>query len=395
LKNKLWISIGVLFLIIPTSIYALFLKEQGNLYLGEGGSFESNVIHSLGNLIFNLKDVESSIAFGFVCLVLVALGALQFTKQFSFSLLRNPSFFLTFMFGGNVFIILAQHHFLGVNYPVNRAALSVWFTLIIALIFALDSQSVLPKAKYIAVVFLVLPFQLISEMNLSYSKLWDYEVISSSFYKIVEKHNPSATIGGKNVQKQIWSFESRKQNIQINSLQLYTNDNANNYDFLLIRNDSSLVVPPNFNLLECNAVSNLCLYQNLKAPLRSFIRDSIVIHHSNTDEFISIWVPLPDSLVARAVYVELNGFFKTEFASSNLAFVVSKTNAKGDITYYNTLEMICISNELHKGEKLKTGLILPRLKPAENARIYLWNSSRHKVELNQIQIRFYSVFTEV
>lgn len=394
-QNKLLLSIGILFLIVPASIYALFLKEQGNLYLGEGGSFESNVIHSLGNLIFNLKGSESSIAFGVVCILLFVFGTLQLTKQFSFSLLRNPSFFLIYLFAGNVFLILAQHHFLGVNYPVNRAALSVWFTLLIALIFALDSQSVLLKAKYIAFVFLVLPFQLISNMNLSYFKLWNYEVISSSFYKTIEKHNHSAAIGGKNVQKHIWSFESRKQNIQINSLQVYTNDNANNFDFLLIRNDSSFVVPPNFNLLECNAVSNLCLYQNLNAPHRSFIRDSIIMNHSSAEEFIPIWVALPDSLDGKAVYVELNGFFKTEFASSNLAFVVSKTNTNGDITYYNALELVCISDKLHKGEKLKTGLMLPEIKLGEIAKIYLWNSSKHTVELNQVEIRFYSVFTEV
>jgi hypothetical protein len=396
LKNKLLISIGVLFLIIPTSIHALFLKEQGNLYLGEGGSFESNVIHSLGNLIFNLKDVESSIAFGFVCLLLFSLGALQLTKQFSFSfLLRNPSFFLLYLFAANIFLILAQYHLLGVNYPLNRAALSVWFTLIIAFFFSLDAQKVLPQAKYIAILFLILPIQFLTKINLSYTKLWDYELISPSFYEIIEKANPSATIGGKNVQKHVWNFESRKQNTNINSLQIYSTENASNFDFILIRNDSNLVIPSNFSLLECNSISDLCLFQNQKPATRTYLFDSTISHHFNEDEFIPLWVPVPDSFSGNGVYVEVDGFFKTEYSSSNLAFVVSKTNTNGDVNYYNALELVCISNKLHKGEKLKTGLILPRLKPAENARIYLWNSSRHKVELNQIQIRFYSVFTEV
>lgn len=395
LQKKMLFGLSTLILFVPAGVYALFLKEHGNLYLGEGGSFASNVIHSLGKLIFNLKEIESSIAFGIICFLLLGLGVMQLKKQFSVFVFRNPSFFLLLLFVGNILVIVAQHHILGVNYPINRAALSVWFTLIMALIFALDSQRMLPQVKYIALVFLVLPFQLISDMNLIYSKLWDYELISPSFYNIINEHNPSSTVAGRNVQKYIWGFESRKQEKHVNTLQAYSEANVNYFDFLLLRNESGSIVPKNFSLLECNPISNLCLYQNLKAPHRSIIRDSTILHYSNADEFIPIWVPLPESYIGQAVYVEIQGQIKTEFASSNIAFVVSKTNTNGDLTYYNAIELVCISNKLYKGEKLKTGLILPEIEPGENAGIYLWNSSKNIVELNQVQIRFYSVFKEV
>jgi hypothetical protein len=393
--EKIFLALSILTLFIPTSLYALYLKNQGNLYLGEGGSFASNVLHSLGKLIFNTKGVESNIVFGIVSLTIFLTVGVQVSKSLKKTILINQHFFLTLLFFGNIFLMVAQHHILDVNYPVNRAALSVWFTLIIAFFFSLDAQKVLPQAKYTAILFLILPIQFLTKINLSYTKLWDYELISSSFYEIIEKANPSATIGGKNVQKHVWNFESRKQNTNINSLQIYSTENASNFDFLLIRNDSNLVIPTNFSLLECNSISDLCLYQNQKPATRTFLFDSTISHHFYEDEFIPLWVPVPDSFSGNGVYVEVDGFFKTEYSSSNVAFVVSKTSANGDIKYYNSLELVTISNILHNGEKLKTGLLLPKIDVNEKAGVYLWNSSKNVLELNKVYIRFYSISTEV
>lgn len=393
--EKIFLALSILTLFIPTSLYALYLKNQGNLYLGEGGSFASNVLHSLGKLIFNTKGVESNIVFGIVSLTIFLTVGVQVSKSLKKTILTNQHFFLTLLFFGNIFLMVAQHHILDVNYPVNRAALSVWFTLIIAFFFSLDAQKALPQAKYTAILFLILPIQFLTKINLSYTKLWDYELISPSFYEIIEKANPSATIGGKNVQKHVWNFESRKQNTNINSLQIYSTENASNFDFLLIRNDSNLVIPTNFSLLECNSISDLCLYQNQKPATRTFLFDSTISHHFYEDEFIPLWVPVPDSFSGNGVYVEVDGFFKTEYSSSNVAFVVSKTSANGDIKYYNSLELVTISNILHNGEKLKTGLLLPKIDVNEKAVVYLWNSSKNVLELKKVYIRFYSISTEV
>lgn len=184
--EKGWV---VLFLFISFALilgystwYAFYLQHTGKLYLGvnEGG-FIKSTIQTLMNIFFRTKSIYLLLLVIIYFVFILSATSFGIFKNGIKKYIFNPLNVFAILLFGNIAIIFIEHWFLGIVYPVDRAALFFYPMFLLAFGFAVDYMVKISRKKnliYIVSPILLVPLHFIISINLDYTPAYPGESYS-------------------------------------------------------------------------------------------------------------------------------------------------------------------------------------------------------------------------
>lgn len=401
-SNKQWIGFfGLLSALILALGYAihilLYYKGYGILWFGFLDGFWKNTVISLLQLMYEpgiylgVLEVLLVLFFGVIC-----FGFVRYfnPKQW----ISKQNLFAVFLILTIVGVLLMAWIF-KVNYPYQRTGLHLYFFLVGAVCFAVDSIKDSRVRIYTLFPFLMIPVHFVASFNLDYISLWQEDTLPYSFFdtmEIAEKskpvnHKSSLYIEGTAIS--VWSYGVYKWHPELPVCSSNIDTNSRNYDYIIDRKVNMKNIAHLYDSIDGQPFSDVILYQRKKTVEKTRWKelelDTIVTQ--NKDQWFANL--LIDSLPSSSLWFDLDLNIRFVDYPMHVYVVFSMENPETHEKYsYKFIEMDRLIHWNQENHKIYTELAndLPLDQPVE-VKVYLWNRYQRSYTLGNSKLIIYTL----
>ncbi len=270
------------------------LKDRGLLYYGEGNSFWDVTVSSLAEFSFYPLDQWLVYMFPAVLFVILIQVLLMMRNGIG-PFLKHRAALPVALLIGNLTAHISMKHLLGVNYPEDRVALMYLPLLAISTFYAEKSYraiAIIPLCYTI-----VFPLQLLGNINVDHSVLWNKDHALQPFYQLAlstkQETGATPTTEGYRLRNITFDHHNHQHNAQLSSMRAYS-ENGYLADLIITENGRNQNLS-DYQLLLHDPLSNLSTYRRIRGWHRTLVAEGTFNTDGSTEaqfkELVNI--PLP------------------------------------------------------------------------------------------------------
>ena len=388
-------------LIIPVLVFGFMawygtqLQASGKLYYGSNDGFFALTVNSLMKELFFLEgsSIQWILKIGGSFLIVLAISKL-FKSPGLKNLTTQPYLIFTALFSICLMGIFSSNILLKVNFPEDRAALylfPLFGLMIVALITSLKATIYKPVLALFIIIFTPL---LVFNINLSHSIFWHHDHIHSKFIQEVndftnQKGYPP-TMAGKVIHQSVWGQTAKEKEKVFNSLQRYEN---NSIDTVAEMQLALLNRYPKLNKFYSEVffdeISGLSLLKRKKMLQRKLIASKKIEPQKSNEEFLMLWINLPDSLAQQHILLSISGGVSRSHFPSEVILIASDENNQGQKVYYEVYGFD-IMLKPHQTQ-LNISMYIPDMETPSKAGFYIWNKEKVEMEISELNLNLYKL----
>ncbi|MFT4681199.1 MAG: hypothetical protein ACI9YU_001038 [Flavobacteriales bacterium] len=365
-------SIGGLYLAIE---YSFNLKERGLLYYGQGNYFWDVTLASLAEFSFYPLGEWMIWMFPTVFAIILVL-AFRLLRTGIHSFLNHKAALPVLLLFGNVAAHIGMKLILDVNYPEDRVAL-MYLPLLALSAFYLERKS--SGITIILMIYaVVFPLQLLANINLQYSVLWNKDHALHPFYQLAQtidsQTEKAPTTEGYRLRNITYDYNNHLNNGRLSGMRAYS-DNGYLADLVITENGMNYDLS-DYEMLVYDPVSNLGTYRRSEPWKKVAIAEGSFNSQGETDaqfkELVNI--PIPEDKPVGYLFVpELCLHAKEQSPRLSLVGQVSNAEHKAIDNHEVALDRLkpiwsdstCVLDH--------SLLIDTRFQESKHLKVFLWN----------------------
>ncbi len=382
--------------IVPISIVILqilYIKLHAGLIAGSPEHFWSTTIITLFAYLFETSHGYAGMIAAVLFSLIAISGILAFYRMRKLKFVVNSiPFLFTYLFAGNIAVILVLGIFFKVNYPDDRIGLYLYPLSVGSLIFILDYLNESMNKRWtiaMAVPFLLIPLHFFMYMNTSYSIWYKYDVIPARFYtRVMQNHKAGEippTMAGHGMRIFCWSYLDYLHG-GVASPVFFTHFPDYNADFQIV----NLKMIPGwqkvYDTIDYDPVSERHLLKLRKPYLvNMLLRKQIIASQHNTGEFVPIGEGPADTLRNKNIRVDFNFALLASKKPFNSRIVFDVGDKQEMSLRYEYIQFSWLRNSWGSNSGNFSNCMLVYKVPAEAKayKIYIWNIDKTEFDLNE------------
>lgn len=371
--------------------YGFELKEKGLLYTGSSDGFLLVTIRSLNLYQFGTED---RIAQGLIAILGGASGILVVLKliasRFEWTVGRLAAVLLLLNVAGSILLNLI----FGMNFPENRVGIYYIPLFLITFVFALDDLNLTVKHIRLAgLVLLFFPIQLLANINLNTTLLWDDWHVSKHLYnKAVEiqktQENP-LTINAFYLNELGWAFYNFQNAAYMQPVQRRPIPDTL-ADLIIARPEDFDMSSIPYDTVFHDAANGAYLLER-SHPMNWVEAESVPLRlteFNGTDEFYELLNDSINKLHAADGCFDLSASLKCENGMFDGHLIIASYNKDGEAETYEYVQLHWLRPEWN-GEVLRLRRTYHFPKEAVTFKMYLWNMKQYQIGLKVEDFRWF------
>jgi hypothetical protein len=262
--------------------YSLELNQSGKFYLGDSSSFFETTVHSITYALWKSSNLWIDIILSCTLLFILVSLALFFLRDKT--VFKIEHVFAIFLIA-SILAILIQNSVLGINFPLDRAALYLVVLFFGALFFTLDRWNI--KWGAYPLIFLAC-FFFVKLFSFDSSLLFRYEHFDKKLLTLIpEKTNQlPSTVGSMDIPMARECL--RLEKLPFKSLQSASSPADTLLDYIIIKDKMRPDLPKLYHQIYIDKISNIKLYQR-NSFLKKKKRDEFSVDFNNNLEYNSVY----------------------------------------------------------------------------------------------------------
>ncbi|MEQ8323458.1 MAG: hypothetical protein RIC15_10115 [Vicingaceae bacterium] len=273
-------------------------------------------------------------------------------KHFQVEPILQGPYLMHFLLSGSLIIIAVNGYLLNIPFPRDRAALFLFPLLILAFAISLDRAGY-RMVKYLSLLLLFFPANLLFTMNINHSHYWKTKRIDPAYYDYILAHSGSqiVTIGSASLRETIWYHSIFKSDQKLNPLYIENPEMNNETDFIISPDSINRNLGKYYNLIFEDEVSQNNLYQRRISMIRSELISDNILSYLGSDLYHDVALIVVDSsLTKKKLLLDLEVKLKANDIPHEFSLIVNGMDVETNILTSQTVRLSRLKYQWNKEE---------------------------------------------
>lgn len=368
-------------------VYSMELAKRGALYYGTSDGLVKGTLASLVGIMFpNLGwDPTWPVAVGVLLLLLLTMFGV------GNGVWGRPALGIAALLLSEIIGRYALSGFLGVMFPLDRAALHLVTLAVLLFAFVLDTMPrQLPALRYAATALILFPVTVLRHTNLNHVGLWPDDAIPEEVFQAAEvyqqKFPRSLVIGSTEFLRYSWALRNMAHQARLPLVQNVP-EGCTGTDLLLLHTADTATAPAYHRVAGKPTDAVVLCARNTPLSLQ-LIHDTIIAPNAAVPDTWMLWEPVAGSIQCKELLIELEAVVNSPSQPLE-ALVVWETIADDSPYAYSELSM-AMQRKSWSGDTLRLSrwVVLPG---TEHKRMdmRIWNIRKQPMAMGYCRVRAY------